>query len=78
MEQEIDSRNEEGDEKRKQKRKREKEEERKKETVNKFMGKVKSIASSAVQRVAPSAFIFHFSFTTSPFGHHQLLLALPL
>lgn len=27
------------------------------------MGKVKSIASSAVQRVAPSAFIFHFSFT---------------
>jgi len=45
---------------------REREEERKKETVNKFMGKVKSIASSAVQRVAPSAFIFHFSFTTHP------------
>lgn len=42
------------------------------------MGKVKSIASSAVQRVAPSAFIFHFSFTTSPFSHHQLPLFSPL
>lgn len=41
------------------------------------MGKVKSIASSAVQRVAPSAFIFHFSFTTPPSNHHQLL-SLPL
>lgn len=35
--------------------------ERERERVNKFMGKVKSIASSPVQRVALGAFIFHFS-----------------
>lgn len=30
--------------------------------TNKFMGKVKSVASSTLQRVALGAFIFHFSF----------------